>query len=101
MRRPRPTYRQLDSLQRRYDAVVATMNRVVLERDEWRVFADATVERYEGDLRWERGMYDKALGDLRADVAAMTPMDLAELGRILWSGIRGKGWHRRPAQGST
>lgn len=124
MRRPRPTLQQLDSLQRRYDAVVATMNRVVEERDTQRAYAEAwghCVTQYrnafmkECDEKLELkrklqdavSIADKALDE--RDVAwnerddafqalrALRPLSVSELFRAIASGLRGKGWHRRPA----
>lgn len=55
-RRPRPTLRELDSLQRRYDAVVATMHRVVGERD---AAAD--------EMRWKEAVASNIIAGLRSD----------------------------------
>ncbi len=101
-RRPRPTYRELDSLQRRYDAVVATMRRVVEERDSLRHAEEAA---YRGQrnaidamlrMAKERDHACIARNDAMLEVLRLRPITVSDLARILWNGIRGKGWGRRP-----
>lgn len=90
MRRPRPTLAEMDSLQRRYDAVVATMRRVTSERDD----AVKRLEIMACNTRFELTVAANKINALESAVEMLTPIDVADLFRILWNGLRGRGWRR-------
>lgn len=101
-RRPRPTYRQLDALQRRYDAVVATMNRVVEERDRSRyylnIYSKEFVTQRDAAKAAQEQLSDAniRISTLKRELEELRPMTVGDLCSVLWSGLCGKGWHRRP-----
>ena len=89
-RRRRPTLGELDSLQRRYDAVVATVHRVVLERND----AIKQLDAIKLNARWDLTVAGNRISALESRIEEITPIDTSEFLSILWRGLTFRGWKR-------
>lgn len=100
MRRPRPTYRELDALRQELQYRGNEIETLTDANKVLRITLKDVQGRYdhseeiitkvcdERDRAWSER--DDAFQAIRA----LRPLTVGDLGRILWNGIRGRGWRR-------